>query len=94
MGKIKVGDLDIPTSRCPHCKREELDFDGCGVVAHTWPDYPEGCGWCSHPTIANGLCEICGAAGTEPPGVQPGMGRPVPRDALVDDERFDWGDDA
>jgi hypothetical protein len=55
----------IPTMMCPQCKREEPDFDGFGMLAHTKPAYPNGCGYCTHPSRngdgkGNWVCGICG----------------------------------
>lgn len=54
-----------PTMTCPKCKAELPDFDGFGVLAHTKPAYPDGCGYCSHPSrdgdaAGNMVCGICG----------------------------------
>ena len=53
-----------PTMTCPRCGAELPDFDGFGVVAHTKPAYPDGCGFCSHPTrdaAPDGWkCGVCG----------------------------------
>lgn len=65
-----------PTARCPHCGREEYDFDGVGILAHTYPAYLNGCGWCSHPSRDDGVCGICASTDDEP-GVQPGRAKPV-----------------
>ena len=52
------GDVQM---QCPRCGRWEPDFDGFGMLAHTRPAYPEGCGYCSHPSPDDGVCNICGA---------------------------------
>ena len=51
---------DQPEMQCPKCKAWLPDFDGFGVLAHTKPAYADGCGYCSHPALADGVCEICG----------------------------------
>lgn len=51
---------DMPRSQCPRCGRWEPDFDGFGILAHVKPGYPEGCGYCMHPSIDGGVCGICG----------------------------------
>ncbi len=56
---------DQPMMTCPQCKREEPDFDGLGMLAHTKPAYEHGCGYCSHPGRdgdgkGNMVCGICG----------------------------------
>lgn len=53
-------DEDMPTMTCPQCKREEPDFDGFGMLAHTKPAYEHGCGYCTHPSCDGGVCGICG----------------------------------
>lgn len=52
--------LDVPRANCPSCGLEEYDFDGVGVLSHTQPAYPYGCGWCSHPSRDDGVCGFCG----------------------------------
>lgn len=49
-----------PMMVCPRCKAEEPDHDGFGMLAHVKPAFPNGCGWCSHPSRDNGVCGICG----------------------------------
>lgn len=54
-----------PTMTCPRCGAEEPDHDGFGMVAHTKPAYPNGCGYCSHPSRdgdgqGGWRCGICG----------------------------------
>ena len=51
---------DQPEMQCPQCKAWLPDFDGFGVLAHTKPAYADGCGYCAHPALADGVCEICG----------------------------------
>lgn len=51
----------MPRAQCPRCGRWEWDYDGFGILAHTTPAYERGCGYCSHPSIDNGTCGICGA---------------------------------
>jgi hypothetical protein len=51
---------DVPLTNCPRCGREEPDFDGFGILAHTKPAYINGCGYCAHPSRDNGVCGICG----------------------------------
>jgi hypothetical protein len=68
-----LGD-DMPTMHCPQCKAEHPDFDGFGMVAHTKPAYPDGCGYCTHPsrdgTYKDGAlhwrCGICGDVQVSP----------------------------
>lgn len=52
-------DDEQPTIACPACGREEPDFDGF-LLAHVKPAYEHGCGWCSHPSVDDGVCGICG----------------------------------
>jgi hypothetical protein len=40
---------------CPQCHTLIDDFDGFGVLAH------DACGYCSHPSLTGGVCEICKA---------------------------------
>lgn len=49
-----------PMMKCPRCGVEEPDYDGFGMLAHVKPAFPNGCGWCSHPSRDNGVCGICG----------------------------------
>ena len=49
-----------PKMQCPQCGKWEDDFDGFGMLAHTKPAYPDGCGYCTHPSRDNGVCGICG----------------------------------
>jgi len=56
---------DYPSMLCPRCGAEHPDHDGFGFIAHTKPAYPDGCGWCSHPThdrdaTGRWVCGICG----------------------------------
>lgn len=59
--------LSFPTPRaqCPACGKWVDDHDGFGVLAHIKPAYPDGCGYCSHPSIdyddegVIGTCGIC-----------------------------------
>jgi hypothetical protein len=51
---------DMPEMQCPQCGAVLPDFDGFGVLAHTKPAYPDGCGYCSHPSRDDGVCGICG----------------------------------
>ena len=53
-------DSDMPQMRCPHCGKWETDFDGLGMLAHTKSAYPDGCGYCTHPSASGGVCDICG----------------------------------
>lgn len=55
----------FPTMLCPRCGAEHFDYDGFGFIAHTKPAYPDGCGWCSHPSRDGDgkggmVCGICG----------------------------------
>ena len=55
----------MPTTTCPRCGAEHPDCDGFGFIAHTKLAYPDGCGWCSHPSRdgdghGNMVCGICG----------------------------------
>ena len=57
--------IDQPTMTCPRCGAEHPDCDGFGFIAHTKLAYPDGCGWCSHPSRdgdghGNMVCGICG----------------------------------
>ncbi len=49
-----------PMMKCPRCGVEEPDHDGFGMLAHVKPAFPNGCGYCSHPSRDNGVCGICG----------------------------------
>lgn len=42
-----------PQKICPSCGAVSKDFDGFGVLAC------ELCGYCSHPSITGGICDIC-----------------------------------
>lgn len=53
-------EIEVPETQCPRCGAWELDYDGFGVLAHVTPAYPDGCGYCSHPSIDDGMCGICG----------------------------------
>lgn len=53
--------FDMPRMQCPKCGLWEDDFDGVGILAHTRPAFPNGCGWCSHPSITDGVCGLCEA---------------------------------
>lgn len=53
-------DDNQPTMTCPQCKREEPDFDGFGMLAHTKPAYEHGCGYCTHAGRTGGVCDYCG----------------------------------
>lgn len=54
------GDEGMPTMTCPQCGAVHHDFDGFGFLAHIKTAFPDGCGYCKHPTIDNGVCGICG----------------------------------
>jgi hypothetical protein len=68
-----LGD-DMPTMHCPRCGAEHPDFDGFGMIAHTKPAYPDGCGYCTHPSrdgVARDgswhwTCGICGDVQVSP----------------------------
>lgn len=62
------------TSTCPKCKKEVEDNDGFGVLAHTNPPFPDGCGYCRHPNRTDGVCGICGdkEQKLDPPRYKPG----------------------
>lgn len=45
---------EVPTAECPKCHAEQADLDGFGVL------YCEACGYCLHPAVADGKCELCG----------------------------------
>jgi len=54
-----------PRAQCPGCGKWVDDHDGFGVLAHIKPTYPDGCGYCSHPSRdgddqGNMVCGICG----------------------------------
>lgn len=53
-------DGDQPDMQCPKCGAVLPDFDGFGFLAHTKPEYPDGCGYCAHPSRDDGVCNICG----------------------------------
>lgn len=58
-------DETLPLMRCPRCHAAHPDYDGFGFIAHTKPAYPDGCGWCSHPSRDGDgkggmVCGICG----------------------------------
>jgi hypothetical protein len=50
----------VPDAQCPRCGAWVPDHDGFGVLAHIKPAYRDGCGYCSHPSIDDGVCGICG----------------------------------
>lgn len=58
---------DCPLSVCPKCGLELPDLDGFGVLTHIEHqgemdlNYPKACGYCSHPSIIDGVCGICEA---------------------------------
>lgn len=45
---------DTPMSMCPKCLEWLEDLDGFGILSH------EKCGYCSHPSLTDGKCDICG----------------------------------
>jgi hypothetical protein len=45
----------VPQMQCPKCGEWLEDMDGFGVLAH------DACGYCTHPSIADYRCMICGA---------------------------------
>lgn len=58
-------EFEQPTMFCPKCGAEHPDFDGFGFIAHTKPAYPDGCGYCKHPSRdgtpdGHWKCGICG----------------------------------
>jgi hypothetical protein len=57
---VTAGETDDPTMTCPQCGAEMPDPDGFGVLAHIKPAYPDGCGYCSHPSRDDGVCGLCG----------------------------------
>jgi len=63
-----------PMMKCPRCGLSEPDYDGFGMLAHTKPAYENGCGYCLHPALDAGACDICGAS--PDPGKE---GDPTPR---------------
>jgi rubrerythrin len=46
---------DIPVMRCPKCLHKSPDYDGCGV------QHCDECGYCTHASITDGRCDLCGA---------------------------------
>lgn len=42
-----------PTAQCPSCKAMHVDYDGFGVL------WCEHCGYCAHPSITAGVCDLC-----------------------------------
>ncbi len=48
----------VPHHPCPQCKKLVADHDGFGVLAHVAP-MPDACGYCTHPSISDGVCGIC-----------------------------------
>jgi hypothetical protein len=55
----EYSDDDMPEMTCPKCGKEMPDFDGFGVLAHVAP-MPDPCGYCSHPSLDDNVCGICG----------------------------------
>jgi len=55
---------DVPSMRCPKCGESMPDHDGFGVLHH------EKCGYCTHVSRTNGVCELCGD-GARAPAVPP-----------------------
>ena len=61
---------DYPTVTCPKCGREQVDMDGFGFLACIPFNIPVSiaekhgvipcCGYCTHPSITDGVCGICG----------------------------------
>jgi hypothetical protein len=50
----------MPQAECPKCGQWVTDWDGFGVLEHVGPSYANPCGYCSHPSIDDGVCGICG----------------------------------
>ena len=69
----------MPEMTCPRCHAELPDFDGFGCLAHTKPAYPDGCGYCSHPSRDDGVCGLCG-------DVKPAVSPMQPDDEDDDDD--------
>lgn len=42
-----------PKAKCPRCGAMHIDYDGFGVL------YCEHCGYCKHPSITAGVCNLC-----------------------------------
>lgn len=62
-------DDEMPKTQCPKCLAWLEDFDGFGVLAHLEPD---GCGYCSHPSLDGNVCGICEATVFDTPApIQP-----------------------
>jgi len=55
---------DVPSMRCPKCGESMPDHDGFGVLHH------EKCGYCTHASRINGVCELCGD-GARAPAAEP-----------------------
>lgn len=51
---------DVPTVRCPRCGIEQDNQDGFGVL------HCANCGYCTHPSSANGVCDLCAERIWEP----------------------------
>lgn len=50
-------DEETPESQCPKCGEWVEDLDGFGVLHHP------ACGYCSHPSRTDGVCDLCGDQG-------------------------------
>lgn len=50
---------DLPTSKCPRCGIITEDQDGLGFL------YCEFCGNCTHPSLTDDKCDLCGDAAIE-----------------------------
>ena len=46
---------ELPIAQCPKCKQWFADYDGLGILSH------ESCGYCTHASITDDVCELCGA---------------------------------
>ena len=45
---------ELPSAQCPKCKEWLADYDGMGVLYH------DECGYCSHASITDDVCQFCG----------------------------------
>lgn len=46
---------DEPLVQCPNCGETQIDLDGFGV------QHCPACGYCQHPMLTGGVCQLCHA---------------------------------
>jgi hypothetical protein len=60
--------MDYPLVECPSCHKTQVDMDGFGVLHCS-------CGYCTHPAIADDVCEVCGEVVEDDYGTRPNFER-------------------